>query len=477
MNNFLPRPVSNFAKPFVGIFVLVFLFAPKVSAYFSDKSTSKDITITTGKLELSLVAGSKDPISRQAKVSNSGTLPLRYGTTISVPEGESFCDALQVSLDGETGVSLREFEGEIKNLDIDDEEYLDYTFVLADDSAVGECALTFHYSAWQTNLDKGKGFSSDAIDSFVISSEDFKNDPIESSLPEVVINEVMWMGSADDEEGGIAEDEWIELRNITGEDISLAGWSIVNAKTNKGVLELPEGAVISANGFYVIGRASITDETTNLNPNMVHVDRITGQSVVLANNYSTNGALVLKDATGKEVDRTPTVSSNWPAGKNGSPEKYSMSRNRNIGQGSEVDSWHACNPSEMNEAALIRMRALWKDNAQLHNCGTPGTDNYSGPNYIVEMRIDDPVMELTVEPEPELEPEPLETPSLEQNSSEYSCEKEIEKLSCEYEEEGEGQDEVSEDIEEHEEGPDSEVEEVVEVDVILEEEEGPLEED
>jgi len=55
----------------------------------------------------------------------------------------------------------------------------------------------------------------------------FVSTPIVSAATnngDVVINEIMWMGSV-----GNSNDEWIELRNMTDADINLSGWKIDGA--------------------------------------------------------------------------------------------------------------------------------------------------------------------------------------------------------------------------------------------------------
>ena len=74
---------------------------------------------------------------------------------------------------------------------------------------------------------------------------------MEIATTPVVINEIAWMGTAAD-----ANDEWIELYNPTGEDISLDGWVLY---ATDGVPEIALENTISAGGYYLIER---TDDTT-----------------------------------------------------------------------------------------------------------------------------------------------------------------------------------------------------------------------
>ncbi|MDP3883207.1 MAG: lamin tail domain-containing protein [Candidatus Staskawiczbacteria bacterium] len=72
-----------------------------------------------------------------------------------------------------------------------------------------------------------------------------------TSLFDVVINEIAWMGTANS-----ANDEWIELKNNTGGPIDLSNWTLQTAD-EKIVVKLT--GTISANGFYLLER---TDDTT-----------------------------------------------------------------------------------------------------------------------------------------------------------------------------------------------------------------------
>jgi len=85
-----------------------------------------------------------------------------------------------------------------------------------------------------------------------------------ASPGDVVINELMWMGS-DPNEGGSTADEWIELRNMTGSSIDLDGWVLEKAATSGGNLTIPNGNSIPANGYFLIANYSESSGSSNLN--------------------------------------------------------------------------------------------------------------------------------------------------------------------------------------------------------------------
>jgi hypothetical protein len=81
-----------------------------------------------------------------------------------------------------------------------------------------------------------------------------KNCPFETAeTPEhgpVIINEIAWMGTKDS-----ANDEWIELKNISGSTASMAGWELVN-QNEKIKVVFKSGAKIPADSFYLLERGS-----------------------------------------------------------------------------------------------------------------------------------------------------------------------------------------------------------------------------
>ncbi|MBI5405303.1 MAG: lamin tail domain-containing protein, partial [Candidatus Kerfeldbacteria bacterium] len=71
--------------------------------------------------------------------------------------------------------------------------------------------------------------------------------------PRVVINELMWAGSATS-----ASDEWIELRNFEDVPVDLGGWKLTRRTSGSDVtmLTIPAGLEIAARGFFLISNFS-----------------------------------------------------------------------------------------------------------------------------------------------------------------------------------------------------------------------------
>lgn len=137
---------------------------------------------------------------------------------------------------------------------------------------------------------------------------------------DVVINEIAWMGTKDD-----WYFEWIELYNITNQEIDLSGWKIENAGTKNKSLEISVGK-ISPKSFFLICKSEIENcdfKSWNLSLN---------------DNYKENGKLILRDSQMNIIDETPEVlDSDWPAGDK--ETKQTMERINSQISGIRLDNW------------------------------------------------------------------------------------------------------------------------------------------
>ncbi len=183
---------------------------------------------------------------------------------------------------------------------------------------------------------------------------------------DVVINELMWMGS-----NASTYDEWIELRNMTSSPINLSNWDITKYSSGAETLMLTiSSGTIPANGYFLISNYAETSGSSKLNviPDVVDTD------VSLANT-----ALQIKLYDGPYAGETTTIidtaddASGTPfAGDNAN--KYSMSRNTTPGDGTVSENWYTATTS-LN----------WDSGAT--ELGTPGAANGSG-NYVGSIDID-----------------------------------------------------------------------------------------
>jgi phosphatidylserine/phosphatidylglycerophosphate/cardiolipin synthase-like enzyme len=162
---------------------------------------------------------------------------------------------------------------------------------------------------------------------------------------DVVINEVHWYGVHSEDEDGF--DEFIELRNMTDEDINLDLWQIANA--DDFVVGLPPGSTIPANGLF-----TIVDHVLEPYQDGVPQDEgsafLTGDLIVNSFNDNRQARLYLKDGIldlrlkdpeGTILDLAGDGGAAFAGGPIGG-KVYSMERNSSPGDGSLSSSWYTC---------------------------------------------------------------------------------------------------------------------------------------
>lgn len=169
----------------------------------------------------------------------------------------------------------------------------------------------------------------------------------------VVINELMWMGTSTS-----TYDEWVELRNMTGEAIDLTGWVIENAGES-GTPNVTLSGTISANGYFLLANYADTSSAIK--------DGVVPNQVSASISFAEGGEqLRLKKADSTLIDSTPNGV--WPAGEKTDTIKHSMERYDPPGDGSLGASWHTCTNEACNDGTY------W-DAADGYNYGTPGSGN------------------------------------------------------------------------------------------------------
>lgn len=145
----------------------------------------------------------------------------------------------------------------------------------------------------------------------------------------IILNEVAWMGSvplADETALKASNREWIELKNISGSDIDLAGWQILDTAENLKIV-FGKGDHIAAGGFYLLARGSA--DASGTVPGVV-VDKTYSGALV-----NTGDVLVVFDASCGVSDRLD-ASSGWPGGDN--TTKQTLERN------ADGVGWHTSVP-------------------------------------------------------------------------------------------------------------------------------------
>ena len=224
-------------------------------------------------------------------------------------------------------------------------------------------------------------------------------DPIDEGLiveaGDVVINELMWMGS--DLEG--ITDEWIELRNMRDYDIDLSDWQLIKRKSAGGeecMYTFPTGTVIRANDYLVVSEYDSDNSAININCPSSKCLENTGNATLFAlsndnlqiklyngNPFDANGQLVpgradLIDVAGDGGD---------PFFKDEFSEKghyYSLERDKEPNEsgtdGTNPVNWHIC------EDALTTVE-YWDGDSTAQ--GTPGGQNRSKNELKVDFERSD----------------------------------------------------------------------------------------
>ena len=128
-------------------------------------------------------------------------------------------------------------------------------------------------------------------------------------LHKVIINEVAWMGTHNS-----ANDEWIELKNISGKDINMKGWSLVD-KTSQ--INITFGDLIIKNGDFLLLERVSDNTIPFINADLIYTGVLgnTDDELHLFNNQC-----VLEDYV--------IASPSWPAGN--SSQRRTMERTANL---------------------------------------------------------------------------------------------------------------------------------------------------
>lgn len=213
----------------------------------------------------------------------------------------------------------------------------------------GESRLT----AWAVNDENEDWVSEEIFRDFRVAWEIKEGD--------VIINEIMWMGSVEDE-----EDEWIELRNMTDRDIDLSNWDIMGGgKGNGSHIEIPHGYTIKANDYFLITAKKEKDTEINLSKDLKKDE---GYTHVSGMDLNDDGEQLILRSKNKDVIDTAWKDEKWPNGEQGEFFNMSMQRKEAVPDGELDSSWYTCTNDECND------EKYWKEDGGV-NWGTPGKKN------------------------------------------------------------------------------------------------------
>ncbi|MDP3052530.1 MAG: lamin tail domain-containing protein [bacterium] len=130
------------------------------------------------------------------------------------------------------------------------------------------------------------------------------------SRQKIIINEVAWMGTANS-----ANDEWIELKNISGAELNLSGHQLID-QGEQIKITFENGDKIPTGGFYLLER---TDDNS--------VPNISADKIYTGGLSNTNEGLRLFDGQCNLIDEV-LANPSWPAGDNVS--KQTMERKNDL---------------------------------------------------------------------------------------------------------------------------------------------------
>lgn len=194
--------------------------------------------------------------------------------------------------------------------------------------------------AWKIE-DIGIDYGIHTISAFVVEEDGDESEKtsanferaIKSEYLTVIINEIAWMGTA-----AGSSDEWIELYNNTGFNLSLNGWKI---QTADGSLSTVLEGEIKPYGYYLLER---TDDNT--------ISDIAADMIYSGNLHNDGEILQLRDADNNVIDHI-NCSLGWFAGDNSL--KSTMERINPL-IGGEKNNWADSNiqgtPKSLNSASI-----------------------------------------------------------------------------------------------------------------------------
>lgn len=344
------------------------LFVSPVFAYFSDTETAEESTMQADTLSFDVTASSdfvliKNPTitpSRNFSLTKTGGLDFNYIITIENITGD-LCSNLNLKDDiVDTYQALNVFSSPTIIFTTNPDIGITAQMISSDEGWQSKsCNFDLVIKGWQPELDSSHGFSAEKRFSEKIESGRWIINP-----GDIVMNELMWMGSY-----MRSKDEWIELKNTTSYDLDLSGFQITKlagqgvGKYETLMLTIPNGT-IPANGFFLISRFSESDSRISITPNLIdaNVDLRDANLQIKIYKASWTDSSNLID-TADDGNGLPA------AGYEGLFFHLSMERNDIPGNGAIESSWHTC-------LDLLDTRIYW-DFPNIFDLGTPNYLNLS----------------------------------------------------------------------------------------------------
>lgn len=336
-------------------------------AHYSDTEASES-KIVTGTLKIN-VKDSSDfapqvkpsvPSVRTIELEKAGTIDFVYTVSVEHASGD-LCSNLNLKDDTtNTPQYLTSFLTD--KIDFSAKPNEIFSAELISDAAEWQsksCSFELVFKASQKGLASG-GFVDEKRISSTITSDRWVINP-----GDIVINELMWMGSYLKN-----KDEWIELKNTTSYDLDISGFQITKlighgpTKQEVLMLTIPDGTVIPANGFFLISRFSESDSGISVTPNLIDTNVDLRDADLQIKIYKADWA-----DSSNLIDTADDGNGLPAAGYEGLFFHLSMERNDIPGNGASESSWHTC-------LDLLGTRPYW-DHSDIFNLGTPNDRNLS----------------------------------------------------------------------------------------------------
>jgi len=197
----------------------------------------------------------------------------------------------------------------------------------------------------------------------------------------IIINEVAWAGSSYS-----ASDEFIELKNVTGESFNLNGWYLTKLSNGeeKLMLEIQGNFEIGAEDFFVISNFDKDNSVLNIEPDLVDSDVSLSNSSLQIKLYNSQDELV--DVAGG--GEAPFSGDNqW---------KTSMIRNEIIELGNVPDSWAESLISQNLDESIPDYATPGAENFIENMPGNNEEEFASDDEIIIDYASDDVIIEEQV---------------------------------------------------------------------------------
>lgn len=234
--------------------------------------------------------------------------------------------------------------------------------------------------SWQSYQGTDKIMGTPRAKNSTAQTEDLEEEIKVKENPEVIINEVAWMGTE-----ASYYDEWIELKNASSSPIDISGWSL---KGNNIDIQFSEEELFLLQEFFILERSD-DNAVSDVGARLTYTGSLNNEA----------GFLKLYNKEGELVDKVD-ASEGWPAGDN--DEKRTMERSDNqwftnnnlIKNGLDVDGNEILGtPGQENSVVLSPSPISDLSLEPISNGATLKWPSNPGLSYEVRYMIDENITE------------------------------------------------------------------------------------